>query len=267
MQDSLGFHRSARDEGVSSAAMLTHSPQDGSSPALSRWVTTGESLAASAVRIYGSFASPVPAGKLFVWSNHGEGGNAEEDREVRDEEKPAGESVFHLHSSGVQKEIFACVGAFFLPLFSMMFLIGRSGNAVKSSLVVASAGSETPANLTGKVDSALMSFSQEKSFKQMHRGFQEGFPQQSFYLTLHTLWSLGSKVITKWLLRADPKTSLPCSCWNLWEQGSKRQEKWWPGHLGPTSLQRAHTSPSFLCRCGLYHPEHVCKEIKNKLKN
>lgn len=71
-----------------------------------------ESHTASALRIYGSPAAPAK-GKLFVWSNHGEGGNAEEHREVNGEEKTAGESVFHLHSPGVKKEIFACLGVFF----------------------------------------------------------------------------------------------------------------------------------------------------------
>lgn len=77
----------------------------------------GESHAASAVRIYGSFALAVSAGKLFVWSNHGEGGNAEEDREVRDEEKPTGENIFHLHRAPEYKRKYLPMLGFFTLSF------------------------------------------------------------------------------------------------------------------------------------------------------
>lgn len=110
MQDSQAFHRShwhvlAVAVGVSSAAeqpcWLTgpRMAPDESQGWVTRCICTAY--------LWQLCISPGSReGKLFVWSNHGEGGNAEKDPEVRDEEKPTGESVFHLHSPGGQKEMF-----------------------------------------------------------------------------------------------------------------------------------------------------------------
>lgn len=62
--------------------------------------------------------------------------------------------MFHLHSPAVQKEIFACVGVFY-PIFSVMSLTGRSGNAGRINPVVAPAPANLPGMCVGTVDSAF----------------------------------------------------------------------------------------------------------------
>lgn len=83
--------------------------------------------------------------------------------------------------------------------------------------MVVSFGSRAPANPTRKhvytVESALLSFPTYNSSKEMLLGCQEGSPHQTFHLTPHppeiTSHRFGSETMTKWLLRVDPKISLP----------------------------------------------------------
>lgn len=172
--------------------------------------------------------------------------------------------------SVLKKEIFAC-GFPLPPSFPWYLPVRRSWNTVRrNSLVGVSSGSGAPANLTrkhvGTVDSALMGFSHENSSKQMHWRCQTGSPHESFHLTLHnsviTSHWFGSKVMTKWLLRVDPKTSVPCS---LLSFGRTRVDTAGKGmavslrSYQPLLAESSRVSSSPLQQCGLYHSDHLCK--------